>query len=116
MTIGNSTQFNDYFEGLIFGNTVTFALAFSGPALTSPNGTAMSGSTFGIGFYDSTPLNPILTTNVTDGFAGIINVNLDGTRSKFRTCVSARRGSSGGGHRNNRGTGPGEFLMPLPGN
>lgn len=79
VTIGNSTQFNDYFEGLIFGDTVTFRLALSGPALTSPNGTALSGSTFGIGFYDSTGFNPILTTNVTDGFAGVINVNLDGT-------------------------------------
>ena len=92
VTIGNGTQFNDYFEGLIFGNRLSFTLSLSGPALVSPDGSAASGSTFGVGFYDSTAVNPILTTNVTDGFAAVVNVNLDGTT----TPIAYPSGTGGG--------------------
>ena len=74
----NTTSFNDYFQPLVFGSAPdSFFLDFSGPALESPDGTSTSGTTFAISFFDSN-LNPVLTNNP-DGFAGLININLDGT-------------------------------------
>jgi hypothetical protein len=78
VTIVNSGGFNDYFEGLIFGTVITFALNFDGPALAAPNGTALSSSAFGLSFYDDTATLPLLTTDPF-GFAAIVDVNLDGT-------------------------------------
>jgi hypothetical protein len=78
LTIDNSTQFNDYFQGFDYGATLSFLLALSGPALSSPNGTSTSGSTFGFGMFDSTGINPLLTTDP-NGNAFTVDVNLDGT-------------------------------------
>jgi len=76
----NTTPFNDYFQPLIFGSSPdSFFLDFSGPAVESPDGTSTSGTTFSLSFFDNN-LNPVLTNNP-DGFAGIININLDGTGS-----------------------------------
>jgi hypothetical protein len=77
LTIDNSTAFNDYFEQITFGLSFTFNLTLDGPALQTPNGTSNSGSTFGIGLFDSAQ-NPILT-NDPNGFAGLVNVLLDGS-------------------------------------
>ena len=76
----NTTPFNDYFQPLVFGSAPdSFFLDFSGPALESPDGTSTSGSSFSLSFFDSN-LNPVLTSNP-DGFAAIININLNGTGS-----------------------------------
>jgi hypothetical protein len=78
VSITNSSALNDYFEGLTFGTSISFQLAFAGPALAAPNGTAASGSTFVLGFFDSSGTNALLTTDA-NGFAGVVDVNLDGT-------------------------------------
>jgi hypothetical protein len=78
LTIDNSTQFNDYFQGFDYSTTLTFLLAFGGPALVSPDGMFASGSTFGLGMFDNTGSDPLLTTDP-NGNTFTVNVNLDGT-------------------------------------
>ncbi len=78
VTINNSTAFNDYFQALTFGPSLSFLLQFNGPAVNSPNGTATSGSAFGLSLYNAAGDTPLLTTNP-DGFIGTANVNLNGT-------------------------------------
>jgi len=80
VTFDNGTAFNDYFDGFTFGNALSFDVTLYGPALTTPNGTATSGSTFAFSmFSDAAGAVPTLTTDLTDGFAATIDVNLDGT-------------------------------------
>ena len=76
----NGTGFNDYFEGFKYGSMLMFDVSLYGPALSSPNGTATSGSTFAFSmFSDAAGTMPALTTDTADGFAFTANVNLDGT-------------------------------------
>ena len=76
----NGTAFNDYFEGFTYGSTLSFQVNLFGPALSSPDGTSTSGSTFAFSmFSDAAGTMPTLTTNTTEGFAATIDVNLDGT-------------------------------------
>jgi hypothetical protein len=80
VSLDNGTAFNDYFAGFTYGSTLTFDVNLSGPALTSPNGTSSSGSSFAFSmFSDSSGTMPTLTSDTTDGFAVTIDVNLDGT-------------------------------------
>lgn len=80
LTFDNGTAFNDYFDGFTFGNTLSFDVTLYGPALTTPNGTATSGSTFAFSmFSDAAGTVPTLTSDLVDGFAATIDVNLDGT-------------------------------------
>jgi hypothetical protein len=78
-TFMNSSALNEYFQQFTYGAKVSFVVLLSGPALDSPNGTATSGSSFGVGLYDSAQ-NPILTNQgAASGFVAEIDVNLDGT-------------------------------------
>jgi spore coat protein U-like protein len=80
VTFDNGTAFNDYFEGFTYGSTLSFQVSLFGPALSSPDGTATSGSTFAFSmFSDAAGTIPVLTTNTTEGFAFTIDVNLDAT-------------------------------------
>jgi hypothetical protein len=80
VTFDNGTGFNDYFEGFTFGSTLSFQVSLYGPALSSPDGTSTSGSTFAFSmFSDPAGTIPALTTDMTDGFAFTVDVNLDGT-------------------------------------
>ena len=80
LTFDNGTGFNDYFEGFTYGSTLSFDVMLFGPALSSPDGTATSGSTFAFSmFSDAAGTIPVLTSDVVDGFAATIGVNLDGT-------------------------------------
>ena len=91
VTMVNSTPLQELFQSFTFGNSFTFLLSLSGPALDTPNGTSTAGSTFGLGLYDSAP-NPILTNQgATTGFAGQVQVNLNGTttRTAFPTPTGA---------------------------
>lgn len=82
LTFDNGTQNNDYFQGFTFGNTVTFMVSLYGPALTAPDGTSTSGSSFSFSmFSDSAGTIPILTNDLIDGYAILVNVNLDGSVS-----------------------------------
>jgi hypothetical protein len=80
VTFDNGTAFNDYFQGFTFSSTLSFNVSLFGPALSSPDGISTSGSTFAFSmFSDAAGTNPVLTTDHANGFAYIVNVNLDGT-------------------------------------
>lgn len=82
VTFDNGTPFNDYFQTFKFGSTLSFGVSLYGPALSSPNGTAKSGSTFAFSmFSNAAGTVPVLTSNTSTGFAYVVNVNLDGTTS-----------------------------------
>ena len=78
VTLQNSGALNDYFEGIAFGVSISFDLTLNGPALSAPNGTATSGSTFALSFFDASAVTALLTTDP-NGFAGLVDVNLDGS-------------------------------------
>jgi hypothetical protein len=77
VTLTNSTQFNDYFEGITFGTTITYDLTLSGDGV---GGSAPSGSALGMSLFDSTGTNPLLTTDP-NGTVVTVNVNPDGSTS-----------------------------------
>ena len=80
LTFDNGTGFNDYFEGFTFGSTLSFDVSLYGPALSAPDGTSTSGSTFAFSmFSDAAGTTPTLTSDTTDGFAFTVDVNLDGS-------------------------------------
>jgi hypothetical protein len=80
LTFDNGTGFNDYFEEFKFGSSLVFDVSFYGAALSAPDGVSTSGSTFAFGmFSDVAGTLPTLTSDTADGFAFIVNVNLDGT-------------------------------------
>jgi hypothetical protein len=80
LTFDNLMAFNDYFGGFTYGSTISFDVSLFGPALSAPNGTATSGSTFAFSmFSDPAGTMPVLTSDTTDGFAFTIGVDLDGT-------------------------------------
>lgn len=80
VTFDNGTVFNDYFDDFTFGSTLSFQVSLYGPALSSPDGTSTSGSTFAFSmFSDRAGTVPVLTSDTTDGFAFTVDVNLDGT-------------------------------------
>jgi hypothetical protein len=79
LSITNSTQFNDYFEAFTFGNSLSFQVSFTGPAVDSPNGLATSTSEFAFStFSDQNGTIPVLTPDP-NGIAASFVVNLNGT-------------------------------------
>jgi hypothetical protein len=93
----NGTVFNDYFDGFTFGSSLSFQLRFYGPALNAPDGVSTSGSAFAFSmFSDTGGTIPALTTDTTDGFAFLVNLNLDGTTTltNFSTQVDAGAASA----------------------
>src|ERR1035438_911390 len=94
LTFDNGTALNDYFEGFTFGTVLKFDVSLYGPALSSPDGTSTSGSLFAFSMYsDPEGATPALTSDLVDGIALAINVNLDGsttlTNSSAETSVQA---------------------------
>jgi hypothetical protein len=76
----NGGSFNDYFTGFTYGSTITFAVNLFGPAVVSPDGVSTSGSTFAFSlFSDAAGTVPVLTSDTVNGFAALVNVNLDGS-------------------------------------
>jgi hypothetical protein len=90
ITITNSGAFNDFFVGFNYGASLSFLLTLGGPAIDSPNGTSISGSTFGFGMFASDGFTPELTSNA-DGFGFLVDVNLNGstTVSNFITSTNS---------------------------
>jgi hypothetical protein len=79
ITLVNSSSFDDAFEGVSLGNSLSFLLDFGGPAVNSPNGTATSTSQFLFSiFSDVNGTVPLLTSDP-NGVLGTVTVNLDGT-------------------------------------
>lgn len=87
LAFDNGTTFNDYFEAFTFGNFLHFDVSLFGPALSSPDGTATSGSTFGFSmFSDAAGTLPALTTDPA-GFAFTVGVGLDGSTTATNNVV-----------------------------
>jgi len=79
VTFDNETGFNDYFDGFTYDSTLSFEVTLYGTALSSPDGVSTSGSAFAFSmFSDAAGTIPVLTTDTTDGFAFLVNINLDG--------------------------------------
>ncbi len=79
ITLVNSSSFDDAFEGVSLGNSLSFLVDFGGPAVNSPNGTATSTSEFLFSmFSDVNGTVPLLTSDP-NGLLGSVTVNLDGT-------------------------------------
>jgi hypothetical protein len=88
--LDNGTGFNDYFQQFTYGSTLTFHVYLSGPALSAPDGVSSSGSTFAFSmFSDEAGTVPALTTDVADGFAYVVNVNLDGSTTVTNYIVNS---------------------------
>jgi len=93
----NWTAFNDYFEGFKFGSSLSFKISLAGPALTTPDGISTSGSTFAFSmFSDTAGTVPVLTSDLADGFAVTVDVNLHGNTSvtNFSSQTSVQPASS----------------------
>jgi hypothetical protein len=71
LTLGNSTAYNDAFQGITFGSKFSFDLTLSGAALDQPGGTF--GSSFALSLYDAAGTTPLLTT---DASGSVLTVNL----------------------------------------
>jgi hypothetical protein len=91
LTFMNDQFYNDYFEGFTFGTTISFEVSLFGPALSEPDLTDSSGSSFGFSmFSDSAGTIPTLTSDTANGYAFTVAVNLDGsiTASNFSAQTS----------------------------
>lgn len=72
--------FNDVFQGITFGNSLSFDVTLSGPAVDTPNSNGY-GSSFFLYLYDSSG-NTLLTTDTNyGGAAAVITLNSNGTAS-----------------------------------
>jgi hypothetical protein len=76
LVLTNSTPLNESFQAFTFGQSFSFELTLSGPAVDTPNATATAGSSFGIGLYNSAKM-PILTNQaLSTGFAAQVDIKL----------------------------------------
>ena len=94
----NGTAFNDVFQLYLFGPSLAFDVSLSGPALSAPDGSSLSGSVLAFSlFSDAAGTTPALTSNTLDGFAITFSDNLDGstTVTNYTTgSVSAIQGTT----------------------
>jgi PEP-CTERM motif len=67
---------NEDFEDIKFGNSLKFLLSFSGPAVTSPNGSSFASEFFLSMFSDAAGTIPVLTTNP-NGILATVSINPD---------------------------------------
>ncbi len=81
---------DDLFQGITFGNSLSFTLTLSGNAVSSPNPANHSGTTFAFSLYDSTGTMPLLTSGA-DGAVAEVNVGPNGTLST-QTFTTATNG------------------------
>ena len=63
VTIANSSGFNDLFQGITFGNSLSFDATFFGPALSPTPPLPTSGSVFALSLYNAAGTAPLLTTS-----------------------------------------------------
>jgi hypothetical protein len=90
LTLDNGSGFNDYFQQFTYGATLSFDVSLFGPALSAPDGVSSSGSTFAFSmFSDAAGTTPALTMDVTDGFAYVVNINLDGSSTVANYIVNS---------------------------
>ena len=83
ITLSNSTAYgsNDEFESVTFSRSLSFTLAFGGPAVNSPGAGNTSTSQFAFYTYaDANGSVPVLP-NDPSGLSGLVTVNLNGSLS-----------------------------------
>lgn len=68
VTINNTDAWNDYFQGITFGTMFTFVLKLSGG----------SGNSFALSLWGSDETTPLLTSDLTNGYAVTVDVNPSG--------------------------------------
>ena len=78
VTIENTDGLNLYTHEFLFGSSFAFLLTLDGPAINSPDGVSLSGSSFGLSLYD-VDFNALLTTNPNGDAAAIADISLDGS-------------------------------------
>jgi hypothetical protein len=86
LTLDNGSVYNDIFQGFTFGNSFTFDLALSGPAVSSSGGTV--GSAFAVSLYAADGFTPLLTTDPNASVA-TIDLNPNGTASVYTFAQSS---------------------------
>lgn len=70
VTINNNPGWNDYYQAVTFGNTISYSLNLSG---------APAGNSFALSFWGADGATPLLTTDMTNGIATRVDVNPDGS-------------------------------------
>jgi hypothetical protein len=89
LAISNTDADNEDFEDFTFGNSILFELSLSGPAVTAPNGTATSPTTFYFStFSNAAGTIPVLTSNPL-GIDAEVTVNTNGSLSTSTTTSDA---------------------------
>jgi hypothetical protein len=79
VTINNDDQYNDYFHAITFGNIISFSLYLTGSA----------GNSFALSFFDLDGSTPVLTTDLVNGYATIIDMNeINATVTNYSNQVS----------------------------
>jgi hypothetical protein len=81
----NSESTNEYTEGMIFGNTITFDLGLYGPALDAPNGEG--GGTFTLDFLDNN--GNYLFTDDPQNDVPVLTVTINGDGSTTATTYAS---------------------------
>src|ERR1041385_4295096 len=67
-----------YMVSFLYAGTTSFDIIFDGPAITSPDGVSVSGTTFAFFMLNADQTASFLTSNA-DGFAFLIDINPGGT-------------------------------------
>ena len=88
LLLDNNSGFNDAFQAVLLGSSVTFVATFSGAGVNNP---ASPGSSFGFSIYNGTGTTPLLTTSADGTIAGI---NLDASGVAAFTNPAAGGGGS----------------------
>jgi hypothetical protein len=93
LAINNTAALNDLLENITFGDTLSFTLTLSGPAVTFPD-SALPGSSFALSLYDAN-FNPLLTTDPA-GTLVTVDLNPDGSTSAFNFPSDTSGGAPAG--------------------
>jgi PEP-CTERM motif len=91
VTINNTGQLNDLFQGITFGNSFSFSLTLSGAALNNPGGSF--GSLFGLSLIGSDQTTPLLTIDPNGTILSLL-LNPNGTTTISTFFLSRRDDSS----------------------
>ncbi len=82
VTLNNTTQLNDYFQGTQFGSSFSFNVTLSGLALDAP-GNVTSGTAFALLLFGADGVTPLLS-NSPDGSLLRILINPNGSTTVLR--------------------------------
>jgi hypothetical protein len=101
VTVNNTDAFNDAYQGITLGNSLSFVLTLSGPGIDTPG----AANTFGFLIYGSDQATPLLTNSFDGTIAGVeasaavgvrsfVNPNADGGASAATVALATPEPSS----------------------